>query len=507
MSVYPSPKQRNGLLNTVFNRDDYILQNSGGGGASQAANDARYLKNNGVVVSSAQTTFNSSVNIKGVATVDTLIAKQNINTVKSGNWSATQSYSFQNGMVYTLASNDTNLTSLAINDLPTTPLQTYTFTFIIEPSVKNSPFYLNSKSFSINEIPILLGGISNIVLPDLYTYLVQTLTIVNRSVTITPAFIAYTSVSGYQAAETKTLLIAGGIGGNKIALSEDNGITWNLPNNQPFTSFGYSCGFDGKRICMGGNSDICYSDDFGKNWTSTGFNAISKVYRIKYFPESKIWLACGFSASMAYSSDGITWISSNPIFNGGRAYDFVHNGTTHIAVGWGDYPFATSTDGGNWVFNTTYSLQTPANSRYAFCLIYDGSRYIMTNTGFNTSGNIATSTDGITWSETGVYIPMDIRKIAYNGKDTYVAVGSPTNSSVDTYYYYSHDLINWVAPEINLLGRKLIWHVEWTGSNFVIGSDNDSTVNIIYSTDGIIWTASNNSPFTTTVYGFTSIPL
>ncbi len=102
---------------------------------------------------------------------------------------------------------------------------------------------------------------------------------------------------------------------------------------------------------------------------------------------------------------------------------------------------------------------------------------------------------------------MDIRKIAYNGKDTYVAVGSPTNSSVDTYYYYSHDLINWVAPEINLLGRKLIWHVEWTGSNFVIGSDNDSTVNIIYSTDGIIWTASNNSPFTTAVYGFTSIPL
>jgi hypothetical protein len=101
MSVYPPPKSRNGSLNTIFNKEDYVQKNTlGGGGTSQAFNDARYLKNSGTVVSSASTTFNSSLNVAGLATIDNLNISGLLNTKKqadnlvSAPFSASQTYSF-----------------------------------------------------------------------------------------------------------------------------------------------------------------------------------------------------------------------------------------------------------------------------------------------------------------------------------------------------------------------------------------------------------------------------
>jgi hypothetical protein len=71
MSIYPSPKLRDGVLNTVFNSADYI-KDLGGGGLTIAQTDALYLKNSGVVVSSANTTFNGTVDIGALCTVDNI---------------------------------------------------------------------------------------------------------------------------------------------------------------------------------------------------------------------------------------------------------------------------------------------------------------------------------------------------------------------------------------------------------------------------------------------------
>ena len=60
MSLYTAPIQHNGVLNATFNSTDY-LQTSNSSAPSQAQNDGRYLKNSGVVVSSAATSFNNSV--------------------------------------------------------------------------------------------------------------------------------------------------------------------------------------------------------------------------------------------------------------------------------------------------------------------------------------------------------------------------------------------------------------------------------------------------------------
>jgi hypothetical protein len=75
MSIYPSPKLRGGVLNTVFNSADYV-KDIGGAGLTLAQTlvetDALYLKNSGVVVSSANTTFNGTVNVASLLTADNI---------------------------------------------------------------------------------------------------------------------------------------------------------------------------------------------------------------------------------------------------------------------------------------------------------------------------------------------------------------------------------------------------------------------------------------------------
>ena len=199
MSVYPTPKQHNGSLNLVFNKDGYIKNESSSSGTTQAFNDGRYLKNTGVVVSSASTTFNSSVNIAGLATINNLNTKKSTDAHVSATFSASQTYSFLTGMVYSLASNSTTTTTLSITDIPTTPRQSYISTLILQPSAVNSPYWIkpNTNFISANGISTPLYGLQNITLPSTYTYIVQQITVINSSTTTTPSFTALTSLSAY----------------------------------------------------------------------------------------------------------------------------------------------------------------------------------------------------------------------------------------------------------------------------------------------------------------------
>jgi hypothetical protein len=201
MSIYPIPKTRNGFLNTIFNKNDYI-QTISLGGPTQAQNDSRYLKNTGIVVSSAATTFNSKVNIAGLATIDSLVTnslntKKNTDSLVSSSFSTTQTYSYNNGMVYFTNSNDAVVTNFSITDIPIDQLKSYIFTFIFEPNTANSKYYIKTSNISINGISTPLIGLANVVLPSNFTYLVQQISLINRSSTTTPAFIAITSVSAY----------------------------------------------------------------------------------------------------------------------------------------------------------------------------------------------------------------------------------------------------------------------------------------------------------------------
>jgi hypothetical protein len=252
MSIYPSPKQHNGALNTIFNNTDYINTStgSGSGGVTLTQTDSRYLKNSGIVVSSAQTTFNSTVNIAALCTVDNinvitlldassvnvtglctsdsikvnalldatnvnvstlatidtltvenlLKAKQSSDTLISDIFRSEQVYSFTNGMVYSMISDTTAINSISFINIPTTINQTYIFTFILQPSTLNSPYYIKSidNSINVNGISTPLYGLQNVSLPANYTFLVQQISIIYDLYSANPPiFFALTSVSAY----------------------------------------------------------------------------------------------------------------------------------------------------------------------------------------------------------------------------------------------------------------------------------------------------------------------
>ena len=271
MSIYPSPKFNHGVLNSTFNSSDYIQTNAGGSGLTIAQTDAKYLQISGVTSSSAQTTFQNTVDFKSLLTVDdikvnTLATFKNVSvtgllsgnvsganitsstlaTVKnltatglisgniSGNisganitssslgtftdltvsgllksnkstdiitadvWRTEQTYSYTNGMVYTLISSDAVVNSVSFINIPTTTNQTYIFTFIMQPSTANSPYYIksNNNTINVNGSSIQLYGLQNVSLPTNYTFLVQQISII-YDVYYGKQFFALTSVSGY----------------------------------------------------------------------------------------------------------------------------------------------------------------------------------------------------------------------------------------------------------------------------------------------------------------------
>jgi hypothetical protein len=254
MSIYPSPKLHNGSLNTIFNNTDYIkVANSGGGGLTVKQTDALYLKNSGVVVSSANTTFNGTVDIGALATVDNikvntqvdtaslnisgsatvnalsttgvltagnisasnisilalanvkditatglLKAKQSSDTLTTDIFRSDQLYSFSNGMVYSIISDATTVNSVSFINIPNTTNQSYIFAFILQPSAVNSPYYIkpSSNTIAVNGVSVPLYGLPNVVLPSSYTYLVQQVSII-YDIYAGSNFFALTSVSAY----------------------------------------------------------------------------------------------------------------------------------------------------------------------------------------------------------------------------------------------------------------------------------------------------------------------
>jgi hypothetical protein len=311
----------------------------------------------------------------------------------------------------------------------------------------------------------------------------------------------------------KTVLIAGGNGANNIVYSDDNGITFKLPNNQIFSSSSYGrCGFDGNRLVVASsNSNIAYSNDFGLTWISTGFNLIGTPVRIIYIKEKNKWFAVGIGSNgqnIATSNDGINWtLLSNTILDV-RVYHIVYNGSVYIAVGFSNtYPMATSIDGITWEYNTTYKVDN-GTLQFGFDIIYDGNRYIFVGGG----GKVAISVDCITWnSSNNVSMPFDIRKIAYNNVNIYVAGGTKNGFiNTDNFIYWSNDAITWYAGNNNNILMGEMFYIEWDGTHFIACGTplSGSTTNIIYSTDGKNWTASNydhSNNMVGIVYGITSI--
>ena len=165
MANYNRPPKNNGIINSIFNPQDYSTNVS--------SND---------LLQQSLTTIQSSGSLQ-----------------KSATYSSTHTYNYTNGLIYTLATNNIVMTTVSFINVPIYPQQSFVFKFFLTPTPSSSPYYLkpNTNFISINGTSYPLYGLSNISLPASYTILVQQITLINISTNFTPNFIALTSVLGH----------------------------------------------------------------------------------------------------------------------------------------------------------------------------------------------------------------------------------------------------------------------------------------------------------------------
>jgi hypothetical protein len=282
----------------------------------------------------------------------------------------------------------------------------------------------------------------------------------------------------------------GDIGANTIAYSY-NGINWIGAGTNIFTNFGLEVAWNGLLWVAvgGGTNSIAYSYD-GINWTGLG-NSILSTYGHAIAWNGTMWVATGLgSDTLAYSYNGINWTGlGTAIFSGG-AFGVSWNGIMWIAMGDGINSIAYSYDGVTW---TGLGKGTLA---LGIGVAWNGVMWVGVGTGDNT---IAYSYDGINWVGLGASIFTIGRGVAWNG-NMWIAGGGGNNVLA-----YSYNGLNWVG-----LGNSLAPGAVGMGVWFnfarphqitfpapMMVATGSGTNSLAHSSDGIIWTASGTSIFST----------
>lgn len=282
----------------------------------------------------------------------------------------------------------------------------------------------------------------------------------------------------------------GDIGANTIAYSY-NGINWIGVGTNIFINFGLEVAWNGIMWVAvgGGTNSIAYSYD-GINWTGLG-NSVLSTYGHAIVWNGTMWVATGLgSDTLAYSYNGINWTGlGTTIFSGG-AFGVGWNGTMWIAMGDGINSIAYSYDGVTW---TGLGKGTLA---LGIGVAWNGVMWVGVGNGDNT---IAYSYDGVIWTGLGASIFTSARRIAWNG-NMWIACGSGANILA-----YSYNGLNWLGLGSSLAPGSVgmgVWfnfarphRITFPAPTMVATGSGTNT--LAYSPDGIIWTASGNSIFST----------
>ncbi len=157
------------------------------------------------------------------------------------------------------------------------------------------------------------------------------------------------------------------------------------------------------------------------------------------------------------------------------------SGTRIVAANTGDNGTvgAYSDNGTTWTATTIWST-TQQTQR----IIYDGTRFLAVGNS-QTTQNLATSSDGATWARLLMATPVTFRDIAFDGNNTYIALGSGSGTSE---ICTSDPTVagNWTQiAGLTLNGGRAI---AYGNGVWVALADNGST-NYQTSTNGTTWTA------------------
>lgn len=181
-----------------------------------------------------------------------------------------------------------------------------------------------------------------------------------------------------------------------------DGMEWK-PRTEVGVPFDNSCNtlaHNGKLWVAGGNGTehrLVYSLD-GNAWTpSSSGNALFQLCRTVVF-NGNMWVAGGVgTCSIAYSLDGMEWLPCD-ISHEVLAFctSVAWSGAMWIAGGEGPNCLGYSMDGICWA-----PIDTPLFTTSVVCVAWTGDRWLAGG-GEMERVNLATSTDGIQWSDAGI---------------------------------------------------------------------------------------------------------
>jgi hypothetical protein len=286
--------------------------------------------------------------------------------------------------------------------------------------------------------------------------------------------------------------LAFGSGTNTIAYSVD-GINWTGLGSAIFSTAGRKAFWNGKMWVAGGSgtNSLAFSYD-GLSWVGLGssiFTGANGCFSICY--NGSIWVAVGQgTTTIAYSTDGTTWRSvagSAAIFTS-YGTSIAWNGSVFLANGIGGNSMATSQNGITWTGVPSVTSYASVGTNYSAT---NGSLWVASvgsNVGLIYTNDITGRTG---WTAVNPSpFTTSCTNVLWNGQ-IWVAGGSGTTGNLA----YSTNGITWT----NTSFPSAVSDICWTGSRFVaIG-----TGRIGYSTDGITW-FSNPSVFSTLGLGVVS---
>jgi hypothetical protein len=270
-------------------------------------------------------------------------------------------------------------------------------------------------------------------------------------------------------------LVAGGLGGNQLAYSQDSGITWNAFSVSPISTEVLAVNWGSTKWLAGGTgtNTLAYSYN-GIVWYGLGASLFTNTRAILW--NGYVWVAGGTGTNtLAYSYDGFVWIGIGSVTFTNSVNSISWNGYIWVAVGAGTNTIAYSYNGITWS-----GIGTSIFSTSGVSVVWGSTLWLAVGSGGNQS---AYSYNGISWTPGASIFTGTAKCLGWNGIQ-WLAGGQGTYTIA-----ISSNGINWtpVTSPITTVNSLV-----WSDRYWVVGGNT-----FAYSPNGINWTISSSTPLTT----------
>lgn len=312
---------------------------------------------------------------------------------------------------------------------------------------------------------------------------------------------------------TDSLLVAGGQNGPgsvTVATSTDDGSTWNTPVSDPFggstSSFCFGLAINSSLLLAGGQSagtaTVATSTDSGSVWSSPAVDPFGSggVCNSVAATDSLLLAGgtnAGHTASLAVSTDGTVWTAplTNP-FPGGECDAVAMTSSLLLAGGFDTLGTHTLAVS----TNSGVTWTSPASDPFSggFCLAVIATDSLLVAGGANGDGSVtvAYSTDnGVTWSTPGTNPFSGGVCTALAMHASTILAGGNNEADTTTLAVSVDGGSSWDSPATDPFSGGQVFSGAATSSLLLAGGENgDSSVTVSVSTDGGVTWSGTGAP-------------